>query len=161
MMKNIINQLVDLGGFYWVRTIRKNAVKIYQDDETFTIGKAKVLRESKDANSIMVAEALKVAEILTQQGIQVSVIDMFTLKPIDKECIIKYAQLTVKAVTCENHSIENGLGSAFAEELSEHCPTPLRRISIKNCYGQVGTLDFLIKEYELTAENIVKQVVSF
>ncbi len=165
MMENIVNQLVDLEGFYWVRTIRKNAVKIYQDGETFTIGKAKVLREGKDvtliANGIMVAEALEAAEKLSLQGIDATVIDMFTLKPIDKECIIKYAQLTGKVVTCENHSIENGLGSAVAEVLSEHCPTPLRRIGIKNRYGQVGTLDFLMKEYELTADDIVKQALSF
>ncbi len=165
MMKDIVKQLVDLYGFYWVRTIRKKAIKIYQEGETFTIGKAKVLREGKDvtliANGIMVAEALKASDMLLEQGIKATVIDMFTLKPIDKECIIKYAQLTGKVVTCENHSIENGLGSAVAEVLSENFPTPLRRVGIKNRYGQVGTLDFLMKEYELTANDIVKQVLSF
>ncbi len=165
MMENMVKQLAELNGFYWVRTIRKKAVKIYQEGESFTIGKAKVLREGKDvtliANGIMVAEALKAADILEKQGIEASVIDMFTLKPIDRECIIRFAELTGKVVTCENHSIHNGLGSAVAEVLCEHCPTPLRRIGIKQRYGQVGTLDFLMKEYELTADDIVKQVLAF
>ncbi|WP_373818643.1 transketolase family protein [Glaesserella sp.] len=165
MMENMVKQLAELNGFYWVRTIRKQAVKIYQEGESFTIGKAKVLREGKDvtliANGIMVAEALKAADILEKQGIEASVIDMFTLKPIDRECIIRFAELTGKVVTCENHSIHNGLGSAVAEVLCEHCPTPLRRIGIKQRYGQVGTLDFLMKEYELTAGDIVKQVLAF
>jgi transketolase len=164
MMKNIILQLVDLKGFYWVRTIRKSAVTIYPDDENFTIGKAKVLREGKDisliANGIMVAEALKAANILQQKGIEASVIDMFTLKPIDQDCIVRYANKTGRVVTCENHSIHNGLGSAVAEVLAEHCPTPMRRIGVKQRYGQVGTQDFLMSEYELTAQDIVKQALT-
>ncbi|KAE9525526.1 transketolase family protein [Testudinibacter aquarius] len=164
MMKNIVRQLVDLKGFYWVRTIRKQAVKIYAEDEEFSIGKAKILRKGKDitliANGIMVAEALAAAEQLAQQGIAATVVDMFTLKPIDQACIIEQAQQTGKIVTCENHSIYNGLGSAVAEVLSEHCPVPLRRVGIKGRYGQVGTQDFLMQEYELSADHIVKQALS-
>lgn len=164
MMKNIIEQLVELKGFYWVRTIRKNAVKIYPDNETFTIGKAKVLRQGKDitliANGIMVAESLKAADILAEQGIQATVVDMFTLKPLDEECVIDCAKATGKVVTCENHSIQNGLGSAVAEVLAEHYPVPMRRIGIKQRYGQVGTQDFLMQEYELTAQHIVQQALA-
>ena len=164
MMKNIVRQLVALNGFYWVRTIRKSAVKIYDENETFTIGKAKVLREGKDitliANGIMVAEALKAAEMLAEQGIEATVVDMFTLKPLDQGCVIQCAKNTGKIVTCENHSIQNGLGSAVAEVLAEHCPTPMRRIGIKERYGQVGSLDFLMNEYELTAEHIVRQALT-
>ena len=164
MMENLVKQLVELNGFYWVRTIRKNAVKIYDEGEQFTIGKAKVLREGKDitliANGIMVAEALEAADRLQQQGIEASVLDMFTLKPLDQQAVIDFAKLTKRVVTCENHSIQNGLGSAVAEVLSENIPTPLRRVGIKQRYGQVGTLDFLMKEYELTAEDIVKQALS-
>ncbi|WP_321572946.1 transketolase C-terminal domain-containing protein, partial [Hafnia paralvei] len=86
-----------------------------------------------------------------------AVIDMFTLKPIDKDLIIEYATKTGRIVTCENHSIHNGLGSAVAEVLVENYPVPMRRVGIKERYGQVGTQDFLMKEYELTAEDIVKQ----
>ena len=165
MMKSIVRQLASLKGFYWVRTIRKQATKIYSDDEEFIIGKAKVLQQGKDvtliANGIMVAEALRAADILAEQHqISADVIDMFTLKPIDTETIVKFAQQTGKVVTCENHSIENGLGSAVAEVLVEHCPVPMRRVGIKQRYGQVGTVDFLQKEYQLTAEDIVKQALS-
>ena len=165
MMKSIVRQLASVKGFYWVRTIRKQATKIYSDDEEFIIGKAKVLQQGKDvtliANGIMVAEALRAADILAEQHqISADVIDMFTLKPIDTETIVKFAQQTGKVVTCENHSIENGLGSAVAEVLVEHCPVPMRRVGIKQRYGQVGTVDFLQKEYQLTAEDIVKQALS-
>lgn len=165
MMKSIVRQLASLKGFYWVRTIRKQATKIYSDNEEFVIGKAKVLQQGKDvtliANGIMVAEALRAADILAEQyRISAAVIDMFTLKPIDTETIVKFAQQTGKVVTCENHSIENGLGSAVAEVLVEHCPVPMRRVGIKHRYGQVGTVDFLQKEYQLTAEDIVKQALS-
>lgn len=158
-------QIKLLKGFYWVRTIRKQATKIYSDNEEFVIGKAKVLQQGKDvtliANGIMVAEALHAADILAEQyRISAAVIDMFTLKPIDTETIVKFAQQTGKVVTCENHSIENGLGSAVAEVLVEHCPVPMRRVGIKQRYGQVGTVDFLQKEYQLTAEDIVKQALS-
>ncbi|XKM12959.1 transketolase family protein [Orbaceae bacterium ac157xtp] len=165
MFRNILEQLVNLKGLYWVRTMRKNAVKIYKDDETFTIGKAKILREGNDvtliANGIMVAEAMIAADMLATKGINATVIDMFTLKPIDRDAIIKYAKLTGKVVTCENHSIHNGLGSAVAEVLAEAHPTPMRFIGIKDRYGQVGTLDFLKKEYNLTADDIVKAACSF
>lgn len=165
MFRNILEQLVNLKGLYWVRTMRKNAVKIYQADETFTIGKAKVLREGKDvtliANGIMVSEAMIAADKLVEKNIDASVIDMFTLKPIDRETIIKYAKLTGKIVTCENHNIHNGLGSAVAEVLAEEHPTPMKFIGIKDRYGQVGTLEFLQKEYQLTADDIVNTVLSF
>lgn len=165
MFRNILEQLVDLKGLYWVRTMRKNAVKIYQADELFTIGKAKVLREGKDvtliANGIMVSEAMIAADKLAEKNIDASVIDMFTLKPIDRETIVKYAKLTGKIVTCENHNIHNGLGSAVAEVLAEEHPTPMKFIGIKDRYGQVGTLEFLQKEYQLTADDIVNTVLSF
>lgn len=165
MFKAILQQLITLHGFYWVRTSRKNAVKIYQDGETFTIGKAKVLKEGKDitliANGIMVAEAMIAVNKLAAQGIAATVIDMFTLKPIDSETIVKYAKLTGRIVTCENHNIHNGLGSAVAEVLAQQHPTPMRFVGVKDRYGQVGTVDFLKQEYGLTADDIVKSALSF
>lgn len=164
MFRNILEQLVELKGFYWVRTMRKNAVKIYNDNEKFTIGKAKVLREGNDvtliANGIMVSEAMIAADKLADQGVNATVIDMFTLKPIDRDVIVKYAKLTGKIVTCENHNVHNGLGSAVAEVLAEEYPVPMRFIGVKDRYGQVGSLDFLKKEYQLTADDIVRAALS-
>ncbi|EHG6167119.1 transketolase family protein [Escherichia fergusonii] len=159
MFSDILRQLVELEGFYWVRTIRKKAASIYAPGTTFTIGKGQVLREGTDitliANGIMVAEALEAARQLEQAGVSAAVIDMFTLKPIDRMLIKNYAEKTGRIVTCENHSIHNGLGSAVAEVLVETCPVPMRRVGVKERYGQVGTQDFLQREYGLTAHDIV------
>lgn len=160
MFADILRQLMDLRGFYWVRTIRKQATRIYQEGSRFTIGKGNLLRDGDDitliANGIMVAEALKAAQMLAQQGVSAAVIDMFTLKPIDRELIKTYAAKTGRIVTCENHSIHNGLGSAVAEVLAEECPAPMRRVGVKERYGQVGTQAFLQQEYGLTAEHILE-----
>lgn len=159
MFSDILRQLVELEGFYWVRTIRKQAASIYAPGTTFTIGKGQVLREGTDitliANGIMVVEALEAARQLEQAGVSAAVIDMFTLKPIDRMLIKNYAEKTGRIVTCENHSIHNGLGSAVAEVLVETCPVPMRRVGVKERYGQVGTQDFLQREYGLTAHDIV------
>ena len=163
MFKNILEQVAETEGFHWIRTMRKNAEKIYEEGSVFEIGKGNVIRDGSDitliANGIMVAEALKAADMLEKDGYKAAVIDMFTLKPIDKDLIIKYAEKTGKIVTCENHSIHNGLGSAVAEVLAENSPAKMRRIGIKERYGQVGTLDYLMKEYEITAENIYSKAI--
>jgi len=160
MFENILEQIATKDGFYWVRTIRKNATTIYEKGSTFEIGKGNLLKDGKDitliANGIMVSEALKATEKLEKEGRSVAVIDMFTLNPIDKELIEKYVQKTGKIVTCENHSIHNGLGSAVAEVIAETGNAKLRRIGIKERFGQVGSLDFLMNEYELTAEHIYR-----
>ena len=159
MFSDILRQLVALEGFYWIRTIRKQAASIYAPGTTFTIGKGQVLREGTDvtliANGIMVVEALEAARQLELAGVSVAVIDMFTLKPVDRMLIKNYAEKTGRIVTCENHSIHNGLGSAVAEVLVETCPVPMRRVGVKERYGQVGTQDFLQREYGLTAQDIV------
>ena len=145
MFENILEQVATKDGFYWIRTIRKNASTIYEKGSTFEIGKGNLLKDGSDitliANGIMVAEALEAVEKLEKEGTSVAVIDMFTLNPIDKELIKKYAQKTGKIVTCENHSIHNGLGSAVAEIIAEAGNAKLRRIGIKGRFGQVGTLD--------------------
>lgn len=159
MFADILRQLMTLDGFYWVRTIRKQAATVYQPGAVFTIGKGNVLREGNDitliANGIMVAEALEAARILETQKVSAAVIDMFTLKPIDRMLVQKYAEKTGRIVTCENHSIHNGLGSAVAEVLGETHPVPLRRVGVKAQYGQVGTQDYLQQTYGLTAVDIV------
>ena len=159
MFRDLLHQLIDLDGFYWVRTIRKQAPSIYAPGSDFTIGKGNLLRDGEDitliANGIMVAEALAAARQLEREGVSAAVIDMFTLKPVDRALIARYGAKTRRIVTCENHSIHNGLGSAVAEVLVESCPTPMRRVGVKERYGQVGTQDFLQREYGLTAHDIV------
>lgn len=161
MLKYLIREIKDIYGIHYITTIRKNAYKIYDENEKFEIGKGKVLKDGKDftiiSNGIMVAEALKAAEELEKQGISVAVIDMFTIKPIDKDLIIEYAKKTGKIITAENHNVTGGLGSAVAEVLVEHYPIPMRKVGIEDRFGQVGTQEFLQKEYGLTAEKIIEK----
>jgi transketolase len=149
-------------GIHYIRTIRKNAVKLYDENEVFETGKGKVLREGDDvsliASGIMVAESLKAADRLHEMGIDASVIDMYSIKPIDKDLIVKYAAKTKAVVTAENHNIIGGLGSAVAEVLSEHCPTRMRRVGVKEQFGQVGKADYLKEFYKLTEKDIVDAV---
>lgn len=159
MFGDLLHQLMIQDGFYWLRTIRKHATAIYPAGSRFTIGSGNVLRDGEHitliANGIMVEQALQAAELLQQQRISAAVIDMFTLKPIDRMLITHFAAKTGRIITCENHSIDNGLGSAVAEVLVENCPIPMRRIGIKHRYGQAGSQDFLLQQYQLTASHIV------
>lgn len=161
MLKYLLREIKDIYGIHYITTIRKNAYKIYDENEKFEIGKGKVLKDGKDftiiSNGIMVAEALKAAEELEKQGVSVAVIDMFTIKPIDKDLIIEYAKKTGKIITAENHNVTGGLGSAVAEVLVEHYPIPMRKVGIEDRFGQVGTQEFLQKEYGLTAEKIIEK----
>ncbi len=165
MFENILEQVALKDGFYWIRTMRKNAYTIYEKGSQFEIGKGNIVRDGKDvtliANGIMVIEALKAAEKLEKDGISAAVIDMFTLNPIDRELIKEYAERTGKIVTCENHSIHNGLGSAVSEVVAESGNARVKRIGIQQRYGQVGTLDFLMEEYGLTAEHIYRKAKEF
>ncbi|GGB55619.1 transketolase family protein [Fictibacillus barbaricus] len=149
-------------GIHYIRTIRKNAVKLYDENEVFETGKGKVLREGGDvsliASGIMVAESLKAADLLHKMGIDATVIDMYSIKPIDIDLIVKYASKTKAVVTAENHNIIGGLGSAVAEVLSEHCPTRMRRVGVKEQFGQVGKADYLKEFYNLTVKDIIDAV---
>ena len=148
--------------FYWIRLTRKNVFKIYEEGSKFEIGKANVLQVGSDvciiAIGMMVHEARMAAKKLEEEGISVTVIDMFTLKPIDRESIVKHSKGKKLVVTAENHSITNGLGSAVAEVLAEECLTKLVRVGVKERFGQVGTLEFLQEEYGLRAEDIYQAV---
>jgi len=162
MLKNIIKQAAKLFGMFYIRLLRKNAIKIYEKGSTFKIGKAVKLKEGKDvtiiANGIMVTEALNAAYMLEEKGISARILDMFTLKPADKKEIIKCAKETGAIVTAENHNIINGLGSAVAEVLVEDIPIPMERIGVRDMFGEVGPVDYLRERFELTASDIVKKV---
>lgn len=162
MLADLIRQIAYKYGVFYVRLLRKNAVKIYEDGSTFEIGKAVKLRDGKDvsiiATGIMVAEALKAADLLQEKGISARVVNVFTLKPIDKDMIIECAKETGAIVTAENHSIINGLGSAVVEVLAENHPALLERVGVQDLFGEVGPEDYLKKRFEMTAEDIVKKV---
>ena len=104
---------------------------------------------------MMVAEALKAAEILSKENIFASVIDVFTVKPLDEETVCKYAEKCGAAVTAENHSRIGGLYSAVSELLVQKRPIPIEWVAVNDKFGQVGPIEFLQEQYGLTAEEIV------
>ena len=134
--------------------------------EPFALGKGRTLREGDDiaivATGLMVGEALKAHEALKASGIHARVIDIHTIKPIDRELIIKAAKETGRVVTVEEHSVIGGLGEAVCACLCEECPVPVTRIGVNDVFGHSGPAVDLLKEFGLSAENIeatVKKVL--
>ncbi len=140
------------------------AVPIINDAESykFELGKGVMLRDGKDATVVatgyMVHLALEAAEQLKDEGIDVRVINIHTIKPIDKEIIIKAARETGAMVTAEEHSIIGGLGSAVAETLCEGCPVPMLRVGTEDKFGRSGKVPHLLEQYGLTAANIADKL---
>jgi transketolase len=157
MLEDLLRQVKDLYGVFYIRLLRKEPLMIYEPGNTFTIGKGVVLRDGSDVTLIgsgfLLPDTLEAAEILEKQGISARVVDMFTWKPIDKELIVKCANDTGAIVTVENHSIIGGLGSAVAEVLAEHAPAPMERIG-SDRFGEVGPVDYLKKAFHMTADDI-------
>lgn len=143
------------------------AVPVYNDEETykFEIGKGVVVKEGTDvtifATGLCVKEAIEAEELLAADGISAEIINIHTIKPIDRELVVKSALKTGKVVTVEEHSIIGGLGSAVAEVLCEEAPTKLLRIGVRDVFGESGPALELIHKYELDAEGIHKQVKAF
>ncbi len=132
------------------------------DDYKFEVGKGVELREGNDitiiATGLMVYEALKAADMLKEEGISAGVVNIHTIKPIDKELICKVAENTGILMTVEEHSVIGGLGSAVAEAVTESYPVPVIKIGVNDEYGHSGPATELLKEYGLCAENIAEQV---
>lgn len=156
-------------GCTYMRLQRSFCEVLYSDDEPFELGKGKLLREGADiallaVGAVMVKEALKAADLLAQEGIAAAVVDMHTIKPIDRALVLQLAKTCGAIVTCENHQITNGLGSAVAEVLAEELPTPMLRVGVKDLFGEVGSVDYLKERFGLTADVIckhAKQAINF
>ena len=148
----------------YMRTARNKTPVLYDDVEegTIRIGKGIELREGRDvaiiACGVLVSEALKAADLLSQSGIQATVIDMHTIKPLDTALVEKVASKCGAIVTAEDHSIIGGLGGAVAEHLSSTSSTPLERVGVKDRFGESGQADEMLELMELNAPHIVKAV---
>jgi len=142
----------------YIRVGRSKVETIYDDSYDFRVGKASVLAVGTDATiiacGIMVQMALAAASELSGEGMSVGVVNMSTIKPIDKEAVVQAARSTGAIVTAEEHSIIGGLGSAVAEVLVEECPVPMKRIGVADTFGGSGKPDDLLKHYGLTSEDI-------
>ena len=161
MMGALVPLIKDMYGVVYMRSPRKQAPDIYPPGTRFELGKAALIREGGDvaiiAAGMMVVNALAAADMLAAEGISARVVDMFTIKPIDRDCIVDCARHTGAVVTAENHNIIGGLGSAVAEVLSEECPVPLVRVGVRDRFGEVGTQDYLMEILGLTPEDICRK----
>ncbi|EAX46858.1 Transketolase, central region [Thermosinus carboxydivorans Nor1] len=154
-------------GPVYLRLGRAPVPDVFGEGYEFRHGKASLLAEGADctiiANGVMVGPARRAADELTQVGLSARVLNMATVKPIDREAIIQAAEETGAIVTCEEHSIIGGLGSAVAEVVVETCPVPMERVGLLDVFGESGTPDALLAKYNLTVADIVqaaKRVVS-
>ena len=135
--------------------------QIYNENQKFEIGKAVQIGEGTDgtifATGVTVEQAIKAQEKLKKQNIEVRVVDIHTIKPIDKEMIVKCAKETEKLISIEDHSVIGGLGSAISEVLTEEYPVRLDRMGIKDTFGKSGKAEELMEYFEITAKDIVKK----
>ncbi len=149
-------------GPVYLRFGRSGVPVFHDEDLKFEIGKGEVLQDGNDiaiiATGIMVSEAIKAGEELRSEGINARVINMSTIKPLDEELVLKAAEECGRIVTCEEHSIIGGLGEAVSALLSEKLPTPVRRIGVNDEFGHSGPAADLLKDFGLSAENIVATV---
>ena len=150
-------------GCHYLRIPRKPVPYLYPETETFKFGKAKVLKEGKDIcfmalGSLMVNQSLKAAETLASNGISAGVLDILTLKPIDRDAILEQAGKVRAVISAENAQIAGGLGSAVAEILAENgCKCKFARIGIRDEFGEVGTQDYLVDRFGLDVGSLVKK----
>ena len=159
-----VNEIKNIDGPVYLRLSRLATPKIYNEEFKFKFGKGIQIGEGIDATviatGVTVIEALKAQEELKKENIDIRVIDIHTIKPIDKEIIIKAAKETKKIITIEDHSIIGGLGSAVMEVLSENYPQKVIRMGINDTFGQSGKAEKLMELYGITSKNIVNVVKS-
>lgn len=159
LTRKAVPAIADYEGPVYFRLGRPPVPAIHNENTNFTIGKAITLRNGSDisiiAAGIMVHQAIKASEILKKEGIEARVIEIHTIKPIDKEVIIQAAEETGAIVTAEDHSINAGLGAGVAEILVENCPIPMKRVGVLDVFSESGSDEDLRKKYKMTAEDIV------
>ena len=147
-------------GPVYMRFGRAAVPVVHEEGTPFQIGKGEILRDGADvaiiANGLMVYEAIQAAETLAAEGIDAMVINMATIKPLDEELVLAAAKKCGKVITCEEHSVIGGLGEAVCAVLSEKLPTPVKRIGVNDEFGHSGPAVALLKQFGLSAENIVK-----
>lgn len=157
-----VEEISKMDGPVYLRLCRLNTPQIYGEEQDFKIGKGVQIGNGTDATvfatCVVVPEAIKAKEELEKQGINIRVVDIHTIKPIDKELIIKCAKETKKLVSIEDHNIIGGLGSAISEVLTEEYPAKLIRMGMKDRFGESGPAKELLRYFGLTSEDIIAVV---
>ena len=158
-----VREIAKIDGPVYLRLCRMATPVIYEGNEQFEIGKGIQIGSGTDASiiatGVTVSEALKAQKILQEQGIDVRVIDIHTIKPIDRDLLVKCAKKTARIITVEDHNIIGGLGSAVCEVLSEEYPVKVERMGINDCFGRSGKAEELMTYYKIDAEAIVNKVL--
>lgn len=161
-MKKAVKASIDIKGPVYIRVGRPVVDDVTEENTDFVVGKGNVLKDGNDATIIacglMVKYALEAAKKLSNEGIDVAVIDMHTIKPIDKDIILKYHKKCKVLITAEEHSIIGGLGSSVAEVIAGVQGAKFDRIGVNDKFGKSGNPDLLFKEYGLTTENIIEKI---
>ena len=162
-LKKALPQIVDYYGVVYIRAFRKETPDIFDESCDFDLFKALKIKDGKDlsifCSGLMVHETLIADKELKSNGINAEIINIHTIKPIDRFAVTESAQKTGAVLTVENHNIIGGLKSAVCEVLMEECPVPLRAIGIEDKFGQVGKIPYLKKEYNMRAEDIVNKAL--
>ena len=161
-LRKLFGQIVDHEGPVYMRLFRKAPWKVFDESAEFTLGKAYTLKKGRDATvfatGIMVKEALDAAETLAGEGVDVEVVNIHTLKPLDTQAVLESVSRTGCCVTAENAFAVNGLGSAVADCVCAARPCPVLRVGVGDRFGEVGKLDYLQSALHLTAADIVEKV---
>ncbi len=161
----MIRAAYEMNGPVYIRLGRSPILVFHEESYDFQIGKAEVVKEGTDAaiisTGIMVYEAMKAADALAEKGIHVRVINMPTIKPIDKEAILAAAKECKKIVTVEEHNIYGGLGEAVCAVVSEGYPVPVKRIGVNDAFGKSGSADEVLAAYGLTDAKIAEITAQF
>ena len=156
-----VKEISKYQGPVYLRLARMKTNKIYEENQKFEIGKAVQIGDGTDgtvfATGVTVAEALKAQEELAKKGVNIRVVDIHTIKPIDEEMIVKCATETDKLISIEDHNIIGGLGTAISEVLVDKYPKKLIKFGIKDTFGMSGKADELMKYYGIVAEDIIKK----
>ena len=159
-----VEEISKIDGPVYLRLARIATPVIYEENQKFEIGKGVQIGNGTDATifatGVTVSEALKAQELLKERGFDVRVVDIHTIKPIDRELIVKCAKETDKIITVEDHSIIGGLGTAVCEVLAEEYPTKVIRLGIPDCFGKSGKAADLMKYFRIDAQAICQLVVN-
>lgn len=160
-LRKVLIETVNYEGVIYIRMPRKQVPKVYEEDNKFELLRGNVLREGKDVTifttGIMTSKALEAYELLKKEGISAEVIALHTIKPIDKDLVIKSLKKTNRAVTCENHNVIGGLYSSICEISCSEVPSVIKAIGVNDHFGEVGSMKFLSKKYGMDSEDIVKK----
>lgn len=157
-----VKEMAKIDGPVYIRLARVATPVIYDENQKFEICKMVQIGDGTDATvfatGVEVAEALKAKEELEKENINIRVVDVHTIKPIDREMIIKCARETKKLITIEDHSIIGGLGTAVCEVLSEECPTKVVRMGMQDRFGKSGKAEQLLKYFKLDSQAIIEEI---